>query len=192
MIVLETERLTLRHASLDDAPFILRLLNEPAFLQYIGDRGVRSLEGARDYIAQRLIASYEQHGFGLWVVMRREAGDPLGICGLVKRETLPDPDIGFAFLLEHWRSGIGFESASGVQRFAFEKLALPRLLAIVNPENAASIRLLEKLGFEFERTSEPGDGKVVRVYAVERTANPLWNSNRDIQRHKGRSAEGAS
>lgn len=168
MIVLETERLTLRHASLDDAPFILRLLNEPSFLQYIGDRGVRSLDDACDYIARRLIGSYEQHGFGLWVVAQRDTREPLGICGLVKRDTLPDPDIGFAFLPEHWRSGIGFESATGVKRYAFDELALPRLFAIVNPDNAASIRLLEKLGFAFERTSEPADGKVVRVYSLER------------------------
>jgi len=168
MIVLETERLTLRHASLDDAPFILRLLNEPAFLQYIGDRGVRSLDDARGYITSRLIASYEQHGFGLWVVTRTDWPEPLGICGLVKRDTLPEPDIGFAFLQEHWRNRIGFESAAGVKRFAFEQLGLPRLLAIVNPDNAGSIRILEKLGFTFERVSEPGDGRTVRVYSLER------------------------
>lgn len=168
MIVLETERLTLRHASLDDAPFILRLLNEPAFLQYIGDRGVRSLDDARGYIEQRLIGSYKQHGFGLWVVTRTNSPEPLGICGLVKRDTLPEPDIGFAFLQEHWRTGIGFESAAGVKRYAFEHVGLPRLLAIVNPDNAGSIRILEKLGFTFERLSEPGDGKTVRVYALDR------------------------
>jgi len=168
MIVLETERLTLRHASLDDAAFIVRLLNEPAFLQYIGDRGVRSLDDARGYITARLIASYELHGFGLWIVTRTGSPDALGICGLVKRDTLPEPDIGFAFLQEHWRNGIGFESAAGVKRYAFEHLELPRLLAIVNPDNTGSIRILEKLGFAFERMSEPGDGKTVRVYALER------------------------
>jgi RimJ/RimL family protein N-acetyltransferase len=167
MIVLETQRLTLRHASLDDAPFILRLLNEPSFLQFIGDRGVRSLDDARGYIADRLIGSYERNGFGLWVVTARDSAPPMGICGLVRRDTLPDPDIGFAFLPEYWRGGIGFESAAGVRDYAFETLGIPRLLAIVSPENAASIGLLEKLGFTFEQLSDPDDGKPVRVYALD-------------------------
>jgi len=102
MIVLETERLRLRHASLDDADFVLRLLNEPSFLQYIGDRGVRTLDDARRYIADRFIDSYERNGFGLWIVEPKHSAVPLGICGLVKRDTLPEPDIGFAFLPEFW------------------------------------------------------------------------------------------
>src|SRR5690348_13380887 len=109
MIVLETERLTLRHITLDDAEFVLRLLNEPSFIRFIGDRGVRSIDDARRYIAERFIASYEQHGFGLWLVEQRESPGAMGISGLVKRDTLPDPDIGFAFLPEFWSQGYAYE-----------------------------------------------------------------------------------
>jgi RimJ/RimL family protein N-acetyltransferase len=158
MTLLETGRLTLRDASLDDADFILRLLNEPSFLRFIGDRGVRTLDDARRYIADRLIGSYARHGFGLWVVERREAAGAIGICGLVKRDALPDPDIGFAFLPEHWANGYALESASAVRAHAFDVLRLPRLLAVASGENAASIRLLEKLGFVFTRATELSSG----------------------------------
>src|SRR5262249_52698530 len=118
MLVLETRRLALRHATLDDDDFILRLLNEPSFLRFIGDRGVRTPDDARRYIAERLIGSYVRNGFGLWVVERKEEPGPIGISGLVKRDALPDPDIGFAFLPEHWRSGYAFESAAAVKDYA--------------------------------------------------------------------------
>ena len=149
--ILETERLALRRANLGDAAFILRLLNEPSFLRFIGDRKVRTIADAERYIGERLIASYERNGFGLWIVERRDAPGPIGICGLVKRDTLPDADIGFAFLPEFWGSGYALESAAGVKRYALEVLSLPRLLAITNPDNVASIRIVEKLGLQFDR-----------------------------------------
>src|SRR5262249_17826093 len=111
--VLDTARLKLRAAVPRDATFILRLLNEPSFLEFIGDRKVRTIADAERYIHERLIASYERNGFGLWIVERREAVGPIGICGLVKRDSLPDVDIGFAFLPEFWRRGYAFESAAG-------------------------------------------------------------------------------
>ena len=151
MIVLDTERLTLRHAALDDAAFVLRLLNEPSFLRFIADRGVRTLDGAAKYIAERFVASYERNGFGLWVVERKDSPGAIGISGLVKRDALPDPDIGFAFLPEFWSRGYAYESAAAVKQYALDVLALPRLLAITNPDNAGSIRIVEKLGFEFVR-----------------------------------------
>jgi RimJ/RimL family protein N-acetyltransferase len=151
MLVLETRRLALRHATLDDDDFILRLLNEPSFLRFIGDRGVRTHDDARGYIAERLIGSYERNGFGLWVVERKAETGPIGISGLVRRDALPDPDIGFAFLPEHWRNGYAYESAAAVKEYALETLALPRLLAVTTPDNAGSIRIVEKLGLTFER-----------------------------------------
>lgn len=169
MMILETERLTLRHGSVDDAEFILRLLNEPSFLRFIGDRGVRTLDDARQYVAERLIGSYERNGFGLWVVERKELLGPIGICGLVKRETLPYPDIGFAFLPEFWSAGYAYESALAVKQYALDVLALPRLLAIANPDNAGSIRILEKIGLAFvELIARSGDDAELRLYAVER------------------------
>lgn len=168
MVVVATERLTLREASLDDAEFVLRLLNEPSFLRFIGDRGVRTLDDARRYIAERLIESYVRNGFGLWIVERRHAPAPIGICGLVKRDALPDPDIGFAFLPEHWSQGYAVESALAVRDHAFGTLRLPRLLAVANEDNTASIGLLEKLGFDFIRTTELSSGAPpVRLFGLE-------------------------
>jgi RimJ/RimL family protein N-acetyltransferase len=167
MTVLETERLTIRLATLDDAEFVLRLLNEPSFLRFIGDRGVRTLDDARRYIGDRFVASYEQHGFGLWIVERKDAPGAIGLSGLVKRDALPDPDIGFAFLPEFWSVGYAYESAAGVKRYAVETLGLPRLLAITNPDNAGSIRIVEKLGLAFVRLMALSESDEVRLYALE-------------------------
>jgi RimJ/RimL family protein N-acetyltransferase len=167
VIVLETERLVLRTASLDDAEFMLRLLNEPSFLQFIGDRGVRTADDARRYIASRLLESYERNGYGLWVVEPKGTGAPIGISGLVKRDTLPDADIGFAFLPEHWGRGYAAESALASMRYGLDTLGLPRLLAITNPDNAASIRLLERIGLTFERMIRlVDDAPEVRLFSV--------------------------
>lgn len=157
MHALETERLLLRPLTTDDAPFILTLLNEPSFLRFIGDKKVRTLEDAQQYLLNGPIASYNQYGFGLLLVELKESQTPIGMCGLLKREELPDPDIGFAFLPDYWNKGFGFEAATAVLKDA----QLDRTLAIVNHDNDASIRLLEKLGFRFERVK--GD---VKLYAL--------------------------
>ena len=161
MTPLETDRLILRHFNPDDAPFILALLNEPSFLRYIGDKKVRTLDDARQYISNGPIATYAQHGFGLYQVELKEAHTPIGMCGLLKREELPHPDIGFAFLPDFWNKGFAYEAATAVLTEARERLQLDRILAIVNPDNEASIRLLEKLGFNFEQMK--GD---VKLYAL--------------------------
>lgn len=172
MIVLETERLALRHAAAEDAEFMLRLLNEPSFIRFIGDRGVRTLDDAQRYIADRLVGSYERHGYGLYVVERREEPGPIGICGLVKRDALLDADIGFAFLPEFWSAGYAHESAAAVKQYALGTLGLPRLLAITNDDNVASIRLVEKLGLEFVRMLELSPGEApVRLFALEAATN---------------------
>ncbi len=168
MIVLETDRLVLRHLTLNDAPFILELLNEPSFLRYIGDRGVRSQQDARQYILKGPIASYNRHGFGLYLVFLKETGDPIGMCGLLKRDSLPDADVGFAFLPARWRQGYAFEAASAVMAWGRGSLGLRRILAITAPDNQASIALLEKMGMKFEKmTRLEGETKDVRLFATE-------------------------
>jgi RimJ/RimL family protein N-acetyltransferase len=151
MIVLETERLVLRRLSADDAEFILGLLNQPSFLQYIGDKGVRNTEDAIRYIQTGPQASYEQFGFGLYLVEVKESGVPMGMCGLLKRDSLPDVDIGFAFLPEYWSQGFAFEAAAAVMTYGREVLGLRRIVAITSLENSASIKLLNKIGLRFER-----------------------------------------
>jgi ribosomal-protein-alanine N-acetyltransferase len=149
MIVLETQRLRLRPLQADDAAFILELLNEPAWTQFIGDRGVRTLDDARSYIAAGPVAMYASHGFGLGAVELRESGVPIGICGLIKRDTLPDVDIGFALLARFWGHGYAHEIAAVVLAHGRVTLKLPRILAITAPDNVRSVQLLEKLGFRF-------------------------------------------
>ena len=165
--MLETERLALRRLSLEDADFILELLNEPSFLEHIGDRGVRTVEDALQYIRTGPMASYERFGFGLYLVESRNGREPLGICGLLKRKALKDVDLGFAFLPRFWSRGYAFESASAVLDHARTVLGLERIVAIVSPGNAASVGLLEKLGFRSEgvtRLSE--DGRDVQLFGV--------------------------
>jgi ribosomal-protein-alanine N-acetyltransferase len=151
MKILETERLVLRKFSVEDAAFILRLLNEPSFIRNIGDRGVRTLEDARSYILRVPIASYERNGFGLYLVILKESGESVGMCGLIKREELEDVDIGYAFLPEYWSKGYAVESALAVKEYARDVIGLKRLVAITDPENQGSIRVLEKIGLRFEK-----------------------------------------
>jgi RimJ/RimL family protein N-acetyltransferase len=163
--VLETARLALRWLTADDAAFILALLNEPSFLRFIGDRGVRTSVQARDYILNGPVASYAQFGFGLYLVLRKADGAVLGICGLLKRETLADVDVGFAFLPEFWSRGYAFEAAEATVAHGRRDFGLKRIVAVTSPDNAASIRLIEKLGMQFERMVQlkPGSPEI-RLY----------------------------
>jgi RimJ/RimL family protein N-acetyltransferase len=151
MTILETGRLRLRKLTVDDAEFILRLLNEASFIQSIGDKGVRTLEDARSYILTGPIASYDKFGFGLWLVENRTDGVPMGMCGLLKRDTLEDVDIGYALVPEFWSKGFAMEAAAAVLSYGKSEFGMKRIVAIVSPQNDSSIRLLEKLGFAFER-----------------------------------------
>jgi RimJ/RimL family protein N-acetyltransferase len=162
MNVLETERLTLRRLRPEDAAFMRRLVNEPSWLEFIGDRGVRTEEDAREYLRNGAIASYEKHGFGLWAVTLRDGEAPIGICGLVKRDFLDDVDLGFAFLPEFQAKGYGREAGAAVIAYARRVLGLRRLVAITVPANRRSIALLEKLGFVLEKKMEhPGQSEVL-------------------------------
>lgn len=177
MTILETGRLALRRISAGDAAFILELLNDAAFLRYIGDRGVRTLDDARAYIEKGPAASYARHGFGLWLVERRHDGAPLGICGLLKRDSLADVDIGFAFLPAYRGQGYAFEAADAVMAHGRRALGLDRIVAIVSPDNAGSIRLLGKIGLVFERRIDlNGDGRETCLY-VPATAPPAQGSS---------------
>jgi len=166
--VLETERLTLRHATTADDRFIFELVNDPAFIRNIGDRGVRTLADAERYVLDGPIASYEKFGFGMYVVEVRESGTPIGLCGFVKRDWLPDVDIGFAFLPQYRSQGYARESASAVRRYGHEVLGLTRIVAIVSPENADSIRLLERIGLRFEGMVRPvNEDADIKLFAAE-------------------------
>lgn len=172
--VLETARLRLRPLDLDDDAFILRLVNDPAWLRYIGDKQVRTLDDARGYIVNGPQASYARFGFGLWLVERNDDATPIGLCGLIKRDVLDDVDLGFAFLPEFRGHGHAFEAAAAVVRHAREALDLPRLAAITAPDNDASMRLLEKLGLRFERMIQINpDGSDTRLFGCELRAPAL-------------------
>ena len=165
MQVLDTERLSLHRLTFDDAEFILRLVNEPSWLEFIGDKGVRSLEDARHYLGTGPMASYERHGFGLYLVKRKSDGERLGMCGLIKRDALPDVDIGFAFLPEHWGKGYAHEASAAVLEHAQRDFKLARILAITSPHNDSSIRVLERIGLRFERLMELAPGDPVKLFA---------------------------
>jgi RimJ/RimL family protein N-acetyltransferase len=165
MKVLETERLILRWLTVDDGEFILELLNEPSWLRFIGDKDVRTLDAARDYISKSFVAMYERLGFGLYLTELKGEGTPIGICGLIKRDSLKDVDIGFAFLPKFWGKGYAYESASAVMAYGKKTFGINRLAAITSPDNYDSARLLEKLGFNFERMIKPSDeGAEISLY----------------------------
>ncbi len=149
--VVETARVVLRRLTSEDAPFMLDLLTQPSFIQNIGDRGARTLEQAAAYIENGPVASYARDGFGLYLVAVRDGGEAAGICGLVRRDGLEDVELGFAFLPRHWKRGYAVESALAVKTHAAAVIGLKRLVAITLPTNQPSIRVLEKLGFVFER-----------------------------------------
>lgn len=168
MPVLATARLCLDRLTLDDAAFILGLLNQPSFVRYIGDKGVRTMDDARAYLRQGPMQSYARHGFGLYRVDHRASGAPMGICGLLKRDVLEDVDLGFAFLPAFWRQGYATEAAVATIAHARHTLGLTRLVAVTQPENLGSVKTLEKLGFAFEQMVHLHDGEPpLRLYAKD-------------------------
>ena len=152
MKVLETQRLALRQLSLDDAEFILELVNEPAFITNVGDKRVRSIDDARQYILNGPIDSYQRFGFGLYLVELKDSRLPVGMCGLLKRDALDDVDIGYAFLEKFWSRGYAVESTTAMVDYARNNIGLHRIVALIAPGNDKSVRVVEKLGFQFEKT----------------------------------------
>jgi [ribosomal protein S5]-alanine N-acetyltransferase len=165
--MIQTLRLSLREFTFEDDAFILELLNEPEFLRFIGDKGVRTLSDAREYLRKGPMDSYQQNGFGLYGVCITDSASrtPVGMCGLVKREGLADPDIGFAFLERHWGKGYAVESAAAILEQGRRVLKLPRIVAITSPDNWGSIRVLEKIGLKFDRLMRlTEDSKQVKLF----------------------------
>ena len=168
MKILETERLVLRQVSIEDAETILTLLNEPSFIRNIGDREVRTLDDARKYILDRLVASYEKYGFGMYLVEVKETGAPAGLCGLVRRDGLEDVDIGYALLSQYWSKGYATESAVAVKEYAKNTIGLRRLVAITDPRNHGSIRVLQKIGLVFEKMVRLSEDDIeLKLYAAD-------------------------
>ncbi len=148
MSILTTARTSIREFTTADACFVLELMNEPAYLEFIGDRGVTNVALAETYITEKFMASYAQLGFGFWIVERLEDGEPIGMCGLAQRDFLDAPDIGFAFLSRFRRQGYGSESATGVLKHARNALHLSTVLAFADPNNEASASLLTAIGMQ--------------------------------------------
>ncbi|GAB3285328.1 GNAT family N-acetyltransferase [Parahaliea aestuarii] len=171
MLTLTTERLTIASLTPSDAPHVLAVLNDPDFIANVADRGVRTEEQARSYIEEGPVASYREHGFGMYAVRLRDTGEFIGLCGLVKRPQLADVDIGYGFLPAARGRGYAVEAARAVWDYAVQELGFTRLIAIVNPDNAPSIRLLEKLGLTYETDVKMAEDEApIRQYG--------WNSQK--------------
>jgi [ribosomal protein S5]-alanine N-acetyltransferase len=187
MAVCETSRLQVRRLHADDAAFILQLLNEPSFLENIGDRGVRTLDDARAYIANGPLTSYGKYGFGLFHVSLRDSGQhsdkyvdqnagkypdhAIGMCGLLKRDWLDDVDVGFAFLPRFWGMGYAYESSVAIIEWARRSLGVTRVVGITKPDNQGSIRVLKKLGLRFERIVTSPEGQQSSLFTPPGTAS---------------------
>ncbi len=169
MQIIETQRLVLREVVETDDEFMLDLLNQPSFIKYIGDRNVRNLEQSRDFIKTRYTKSYQDNGYGLYLVELKRDNTSIGVCGFVKRDTLPDPDIGFAFLPQFEGKGYAFESAEAIMKYGQENLGFQRILAITTQDNIRSGKLLEKIGFNFGNLIEMPNSDVLKLYIWKET-----------------------
>ena len=168
MKILETDRLILRHQTVEDAAFMLELWNDPSWIRNIGDRGVRTMEDARTSILNGAVEMYAKWGYGFYLVELKDGGLPLGICGFAKRDFLEDPDIGYALLPRYWGKGYAYEAASAVMEYGKSVLGFARIVAFTSADNEASGKLLEKLGLQFEQLMPyPGGDEMVRLYSVD-------------------------
>jgi len=163
--ILETERLVIREFNLNDAEFIIQLVNNPTWIKFIGDRGVKTTEDAEKYLISGPLKSYAKYGYGLWAVIEKESKKPVGMCGLLKRDYLEYPDIGFAMMPEFAGNGFGYESAKATIDYAKNSLQLNILSAITVSHNVNSINLLNKLGLEFEKNIRiPNDKEELMLF----------------------------
>ena len=162
-----TDRLRLRRLTIDDAPLMLAIWNDPGFVQYVGDRGIRSLAEAEEAMRDGVLRLYEEFGYGPYAMDRKEGGPAIGICGLFRRDGFDDPDVGFAVLPAFRGKGYVYEAARSVVDYARDGLGVSRLKAIVSPDNAASVAIIRKLGLEFEKMHRmPGDEDDVALYGI--------------------------
>lgn len=179
ILQLETERLSLRRLTLDDAELMLAVWNDPSFIRHVGDRGIRTIDAARVALEEGALKFYSDYGYGPFRVALIADDSPVGVCGLFRREGLDEPDIGFSVFPEYWRKGFAYEAASAVVDHAETDLQLQRLIAIVSPENDPSVALIEKLGLQFERMYRlPGEDDDIAVYGMQldKNARTGWNS----------------
>lgn len=166
-VVIETQRLQLRRFAFTDAAFFIRLLNDPDWIRFIGDRDVHTDAQACAYMQKAYMAQYERMGFGLYLVQLKADRTPIGMCGLIKREGLDDVDIGFAFLREFRGEGYAHEAAAASIDYARDTLNMKRVVAIATPDNVSSIALLQKIGLRFDSTTRLKDEQVdLVVYAI--------------------------
>jgi RimJ/RimL family protein N-acetyltransferase len=181
MKILETTRLILRHMSADDAAFMLILLNDPSWLRYIGDRGVRNLDDARHYILNGAVENYARLGFGFYLAELKESGTAIGMCGLAKRDYLDYADIGFALMPQYCGKGYAIEAAAAVVDYAKQDLGLSRLLATTRVDNLSSIKLLEKIGMHFEKMILHSDGdRELKLFGIDLTSGLTPDLNSDV------------
>jgi RimJ/RimL family protein N-acetyltransferase len=155
MIIAETNRLIISKISLEDAPFFLKLVNTPNWIKYIGDRNLKTIKDAEDYLTNGILKSYKELGFGFYILQNKSDNEPIGICGLVKRDQLDEVDFGFALLPEFEAQGFGFEASTTILKVAKDVFNIKKILAITLPINTNSIKLLEKLGFNYEKRVKP-------------------------------------
>jgi len=156
-MIVETPRLHIRELTIEDAEFVFKLVNEPSFLENIGDKGVRNLEDARQFILEGPWTSHRERGYGQFLVELKEGGDPIGVCGLLFRESLDVSDVGCAFLPQYWRRGFAFEAACAVMEYGRSTLGIETIVGLTSKDNLASIKALEKLGMKFERMVKMSD-----------------------------------
>ncbi|EPD51380.1 hypothetical protein HMPREF1210_01978 [Paenisporosarcina sp. HGH0030] len=168
MKIVETERLILRHLNEDDAEFIVELMNEPDWIKYIGDRGIRTAEGAKEYIVEGPMTMYKEHGIGLYLIEMKENAIPIGICGLLHRDFLRDVDLGFAVLSKYWGKGYAYEAAEATLTYGAEDLGYRRIVGFTSLDNEKSANLLQKLGMKDEGTIKyASTSEDVRLFAKE-------------------------
>ena len=168
MLVTKSSRLRLRHIEIDDAGFILGLLNDPEFSRFVGDKNVRDLDTAQDYIRQGPVASYKNFGFGLYLVELIDSGEPIGICGLLKRNFLDHADLGFALMPAYCGHGYAFEAAQATIEFARNALGLKQIIAFSVPDNIRSTKLLDRLGMQFDKIMTlPVTEKDVKLFKLD-------------------------
>ena len=164
--LIETERLRLRPVTVDDTELMLAIWNDPAFIRNVSDRGIRTVEQARDAIESGAQKLFEDYGYGPYCMSLKSDGTMIGICGLFKRDNLEDPDIGFGVLPDYCGKGYAGEAAAAVVNFARNELGITTLTAIVSPTNAPSIGLIKKLGLTFDQMiTMPGDDDAICLYS---------------------------
>ncbi|HLG26968.1 MAG TPA: GNAT family N-acetyltransferase [Paenisporosarcina sp.] len=168
MKIIETERLVLRHIKTEDAKFMLEILNEPAWIKYIGDRGIRTIDEAKKYIEDGPMTMYEEKGFGLYLVELKESETPIGICGLIQRDFLKDVDLGFAIHSKYWGNGYAFEAAQATLTYGNEVLGFQRIVGFTSLDNEKSASLLLKLGMiEEDKIKFASTQEEVRLFAIK-------------------------